>query len=184
MIFQEESWKNIHGKSLHHSVLFNLSLTLGKMPENWKVANISPIFKRRDWENCCNYRPISLLCIVSKVLERAVLNQIKSEILPLITQFQRGFLNGRSIETQLIQVYNHINLMLDSSEQTDIIYLDFSKALSLIISCYTNWDHLDLMGHSITGYVAMLTIESKELSSMRNTRSGAMSFRGFHGDLF
>ena len=110
------------------TVLFNLSLTLRKMPENWKLANISPIFKKGDRENCCNYRPISLLCIVSKVLERAVLNQIKSEILPLITQFQHGFLSGRSTETQLIQVYNHINSMLDSSGQRDIIYIDFSKA--------------------------------------------------------
>ena len=114
------------------TVLFNLSLTLGKLPENWKLANISPIFKKGDRENCVNYRPISLLCIVSKLLERAVLNQIKSEILPLITQFQHGFLSGRSTETQLIQIYNHINSTLDSSGQTDIIYLHFSKAFDSV----------------------------------------------------
>ena len=44
------------------TVLFNLSLTLGKMPENWKLANVSPIFKKGERKNCCNYRPISLLC--------------------------------------------------------------------------------------------------------------------------
>ena len=109
-------------------VLFNLSLTLGKMPANWKLANISQFFFKADRENCSNYRPLSLLCIVSKVLERAVLNQIKSEILLLITQFQHGFLSGRSTETQLMQVYNYINSTLDSSGQTDVIYLDFSKA--------------------------------------------------------
>ena len=112
--------------------LFNLSLSLGNVPESWKLANVSPIFKKGDKENCSNYRPISLLCIVSKVLERAVLNQIKSEILPLITQFQHGFLGGRSTETQLLHVYNYINSILDSSGQADIIYLDFSKAFDSV----------------------------------------------------
>ena len=62
------------------------------------------------------------------MLKRAVLNQIKSEILPLITHFQHGFLGGKSVETQLIQVYNHINAIFYSSGQTYIIYSDFSKA--------------------------------------------------------
>ena len=123
---------------------FNVSLSLGNVPESWKLANVSPIFKKRDKENCSNYRPIFLLCIASKVLESAVLNQLKSEILPLITQFQHGFLGGRSTETQLLHVYNYINSILDSSGQADIIYLDFSKAFDSvpIISCCVNYDRL------------------------------------------
>ena len=100
--------------------------------ESWNLANVRQIFKKGDKENCSNYRPISFLCVVSKILERAVLNPIKSEILPLITQFQHGFLGGRSTETQLLHVYDYINSILDSSGQADIIYLDFSKAFDSV----------------------------------------------------
>ena len=100
--------------------------------ESWNLANVRPIFKKGDKENCSNYRPISLLCVVSKILERAVLNQIKSEILPLITQNQHGFMGGRSTETQLLHLYDYINSILDSTGQADIIYLDFSKAFDSV----------------------------------------------------
>ena len=168
------------------TMLFNLSLTLGKMPENWKVANISPIFLKRDRENCCNYRPITLLCIVSKVLERAVLNQIKSEILPLITQFQHGFLSGRSTETQLIQVYNHIDSMLDSSGPTDIIYIYFSKAFDsvphhLLLHKLRSFGFNGTLYHWLCSYVnnrKQRVVINGEHSEWCNVTSG------FHGDLF
>ena len=108
--------------------LFNMSLSLGKMPENWILANITPVFKKGDKGQCENYRPISLLCIASKVFERVIISQIKNEIMPLITPFQYGFLNGKSTETQLLYVYSFINDILDISGQVDIIYLDFTKA--------------------------------------------------------
>ena len=54
-------------------------------------------------------------------------------IFPLITRFQHGFLGGKSVETQLIQVYNHIQSMLESSGQIDIIYLDVSNACDSVL---------------------------------------------------
>jgi len=53
---------------LHH--LFSLSLTEGVVPNDWKHHNIIPVFKLGDKSTVKNYRPISLLCNVSKVLER------------------------------------------------------------------------------------------------------------------
>ena len=56
--------------------LFNLSLQLGVMPTAWKEANITPVFKNGIDACVENYRPISLLCILSKVLERCIYNHI------------------------------------------------------------------------------------------------------------
>ena len=114
------------------TMLFNMSLDSGIVPNMWKRANVVPVFKKGEKTLCSNYRPISLLCIVSKVLERALLNQIKNEIIPLITKFQHGFLNGKSTETQMLSVFDNISKVLDDGGQTDIIYLDFSKAFDSV----------------------------------------------------
>lgn len=114
------------------TALFNLSLSLSTVPDQWKAAHVTPVFKKGDKELCCNYRPISLLCIISKVLERAILTHIYDQIKPLITKAQHGFLRGRSTATQLISFYNNVNTSLDSSIQTDTIFLDFSKAFDSV----------------------------------------------------
>ena len=54
--------------------VFNMSLALGVVPIQWKMANITPVHKREDPTLATNYRPISLLCTLSKVLERCVYN--------------------------------------------------------------------------------------------------------------
>ena len=60
-----------------------------------------------------NYRPISLLCVVSKILERCLLNKIYNELIHLITNLQHGFLKGRSTVTQLLSVLNLIVKNMD-----------------------------------------------------------------------
>ena len=61
--------------------LFNmpLSLSLGVVPAKWKFANITPVFKKDDSTITSNYRPISLLCVISKVLERCVFTVVPIE---------------------------------------------------------------------------------------------------------
>ena len=58
-------------------LLFNQSLQHGSLPEEWKLANIIPIYKKGDISNVENYRPISLLSVISKVLERCVLRKLR-----------------------------------------------------------------------------------------------------------
>ena len=60
--------------------LLNISLQAGIFPTSWKMANICLIFKKGDRTNCENYRPISLLSILSKIFERAICNIIYPEI--------------------------------------------------------------------------------------------------------
>ena len=112
--------------------LFNISLQTGTVPDSWKAANVTPVYKKGDKDSCSNYRPISLLCITSKVFERAILNNIYERLSNQITTSQHGFLRGRSTTTQLLSVFHKISESLDKSHQTDTLYLDFSKAFDSV----------------------------------------------------
>ena len=60
--------------------LFNLSLKTGNVPQGWKIANVSPIYKKGSKSDPKNYRPVSLTFIVSKVLEKVVCSQIAGHL--------------------------------------------------------------------------------------------------------
>ena len=79
-----------------------------------------------------NYRPISLLCVISKVLERCVLNRIIVRLQDLIADCQHGFRNGRSCVTNLLETLDYIGAILDRAGQVDCVYLDMSKAFDKV----------------------------------------------------
>ena len=112
--------------------LFNMSLELGSVPGNWKMANITPVFKQDDPSLVQNYRPISLLCTVSKVLERCVFNHCYPHLIQFIYHLQHGFLKGRSTETQLLEVYHDILASLACGKEIDAIYLELLKAFDRV----------------------------------------------------
>ena len=108
---------------LHH--LFSLSLSQHYIPLEWRTHLIRPIFKSEERQKVSNYRPISLLCVVSKVLERLVYNNIIGSSISL-TQF--GFLKGHTSLQQLLIFWNTVI----NFPQTDTIYLDFRKAFDSV----------------------------------------------------
>ena len=112
--------------------LFNKSLATGRVPVEWKQANVIPIHKKDRVEPVTNYRPISLLSIVSKVLEKSVFNSIYPFVHVLINNAQHGFLQNRSCVTQLLGVLHDIGKNLEPNKQTDMLYLDFSKAFDSV----------------------------------------------------
>jgi hypothetical protein len=83
-------------------LFFNKSLRIGVVPFDWKVANVVPAYKKGDQEFVKNYRPISLLSLVSKVLECYVFNTIKDHIFCRINPCQHGFLPGPNLSAQLL----------------------------------------------------------------------------------
>ena len=112
--------------------LFNHSLHTGQIPSEWKSANVTPVHKKDRKEPAENYRPISLLPILGKVLEREVCFRLYDHVKHQITKFQHGFLRQRSCVTQLLSVLHNIGQSLDKNIQTDIIYLDFAKAFDSV----------------------------------------------------
>ena len=113
-------------------MLFNKSLRLGKLPSDWKLANITPVFKKGGKSLISNYRQISLLSIVSKLCERCVLKKLLPDLVHLLSDLQHGFVQGRSCVTQLLSVLPDVGASLDAGEEIDVIYLDFSKAFDSV----------------------------------------------------
>ena len=72
------------------TMLFNKFLRFGIFPGDWKLANIVPIFKKGKRDLVENYRPISLLPVISKVLERCVLAGLRDHLSHLISRVQHG----------------------------------------------------------------------------------------------
>lgn len=93
---------------------------------------VTPVFKKDCKKYVTNYRPISLLPIISKVLEKCVLKQILPHFCDLLLELQFGFLKGRSCVSQLLTVLHEIGAVLDRGIETDVLYLDFSKAFDSI----------------------------------------------------
>ncbi len=114
------------------TMLYNMSLQKGCYPKSWKAANVTPVFKKGERENMENYRPISLLCIVSKVMEKCIYKKLIFHVKDLLHPLQHGFLKGKSTITQLLSVYEEIEKSLDGNIQTDVIFLDFSKAFDTV----------------------------------------------------
>ena len=88
--------------------------------------------QKGDKSQVSNYRPTSLLCIVSKVMERYIYNNVFKVVDPIINTNQHGFMNGKSCTTQLLTVYDKNGKHLDEGKQTDILFLDLSKAFDSV----------------------------------------------------
>ena len=114
------------------NALYNPSLSTGSFSSEWKHAHITPIFKNWSKNLLNNYRPISLLNSVSKLLERLVFDKVYPIVNPLISPNQHGFIRKRSVQSQLISNYDLIGNDLDKGVQNDIIFLDFSKAFDKV----------------------------------------------------
>ena len=116
---------------IHH--LFSLSLASHTIPSEWKIHSITPIHKSGDKSLVSNYRPISLLCIISKVLERIIYNHLSKFLLeqnPIyISQF--GFRKHHSTTQQLLYL-DRVHKSLNINAQCDVIYLDFRKAFDSV----------------------------------------------------
>ena len=78
-----------------------------------------------------NYRPVSLLSVISKVLERCVHNKFFSHISEYLYRMQDGFIRGKSTCMQ-IKFVDNLSKSLDNSQQINILYLDFSKVFGTV----------------------------------------------------
>ena len=112
--------------------LFSLCLNTSSLPDEWKIHKIIPIPKKGDLSDVRNYRPISLLSIVSKVLERIVFDKVLPFIGPKLSDHQFGFMKNRSSLSQLLLYFSDIFNSVENKRCADVIYMDFSKAFDSV----------------------------------------------------
>ena len=119
------------GHPLAH--IFNLSLKKGIFPNALKQSKVIPIYKGGDPELCDNYRPISLLNSISKILEKIVAVQLVNhlELNNLLNKFQFGFQKGKSTEQILLLVIDYISKAINEGEYCIGIFLDLKKAFDV-----------------------------------------------------
>ncbi len=115
--------------------IMNTSLETGIVPSEWKKATIVPIFKGGNREKPLNYRPVSLLSILMKILESFVRDKwveyLEKE--NIITDQQFGFREGRSCVSNLLSFYSRVVDVVDQREGwVDCVYLDFKKAFDKV----------------------------------------------------
>ena len=95
---------NLHPRVLKHrastiapslQLIFQKSIATGRVPSDWKQANVSPIFKKGERYNPANYRPVSLTCICSKILEHIITKHLRLHLnkYNILYDLQRGFWN-------------------------------------------------------------------------------------------
>ena len=115
-------------------VIFQQSLDTGKVPEGWKVADVVAIYKKGDRNTPSNYRPVSLTRISCKTLEHIVFRSIMEHLdhHGILNNFQHGFRKQHSCETQLVNTIEDLARGLNSTEQIDMLILDFSKAFDVV----------------------------------------------------
>jgi len=112
----------------------NLSLCTTTFPSDWKQAKVTPIFKEGVKSDVSNYRPISVLSIISKILERAVHNQLYTYLTNcnILSQSQSGFRSNHSTATTLLDVSDYILSNMNDGNVTAAVFLDLKKAFDTV----------------------------------------------------
>jgi hypothetical protein len=116
------------------NIIFNRSMRENVIPNDWKAAVVTPIFKKGTRTDPGNYRPVSLTSVPCKLLESIIKDKINSHLSEnkLINESQHGFIKGRSCATNVIEFMEVVTKAVDKGDSADIFYLDFSKAFDKV----------------------------------------------------
>ena len=114
--------------------MVNLSFTVGTFPDILKIAKITPIHKKECKLNFQNYRPISLLSVLSKIFEKTIYTRIYSYLVKnnLIFDKQFGFHSNYSTNHALISITERIKDLVDSGKYVCGVFLDHEKAFDTV----------------------------------------------------
>ncbi|GAB0183856.1 mitochondrial enolase superfamily member 1 [Grus japonensis] len=97
----------------------------GEVSEDWRKANVTPVFKKGKKEDPGNYRPVSLTSIPGKVMEQLILGVINKHVEEkvVIGSGQHGCSKGKSCMTNLIAFYDGMTSWVDEGRAVDVVYL-------------------------------------------------------------
>ena len=134
------------------TLLFQSSLKTGIVPQDWRTANVTPVYKKGERYRPENYRPISLTSIPCKIMEHIVTSTVMTfaEENNIICNEQHRFRRYHSCESQVLGLVDELSDDLEKGNQTDALIMDFSKAFDKV--CHSLLIH-KLQHYGITGEV-------------------------------
>ena len=114
--------------------LFNLSVHSGIFPDDLKTAVVVPIFKKGESTDKRNYRPISLLPVISKIFEKIIKKQMINFLAStnFLSPNQYGFRQGLSTEDALLKFYSCLMKNLDDKKLCACLFIDITKAFDMV----------------------------------------------------
>ena len=123
-----------HQISTPLAMLFNKSMQNGSIPDDWRKANVTPLFKKGSKFVPGNYRPVSLTSVLCKTMERLVKDKLIQhlEANEVISDSQHGFRKGKSCQTNLLEFMEKMTEWADNGSAIDVVYLDFAKAFDKV----------------------------------------------------
>ncbi len=158
----------IHVLSNPLSHIFNLSFAEGTFPDDLKIAKVTPIFKKDDPKYYTNYRPVSVLPMFSKILEKLTYNRLMKYINEnnILYKHQFGFRNAYSTYMAMILLEDKITQAMDNGEYTLGLFLDFSKAFDTInhTILMSKLHHYGIRGISLDWFQSYMTNRSQSVT--------------------
>ena len=160
--------------------LFRKCTDTGKLPQVWKSANLSALFKSGSKTDPLNYRPVSFTCILCKVYEKILRDEILYFVESKISPDQHGFVKGKSCLSNLLETMDSVMELIEEGIPVDILYFDFKKAfdrvphnrLILKLQCLgIDGKVLDVIKDFLIGRTFRVSVQG-EFSSFKDIFSG------------
>ena len=117
------------------TIIFDRLFLTGRVPDVWREAIVRPVYKNKgDRSSPLNYRPISLTCGTSKLMERMVCSEIQNflERNKLSCQHQHGFISRRSCLTSIVTTLKDFQQAVDRGSFVSVVFIDYTKAFDII----------------------------------------------------
>ena len=158
------------------SKLFNLSFATGVFPDILKVSSVSPLFKKGSKIHCGNYRPISLLSNISKILEKLMYTRLYRflNMYNILVECQFGFCANHSTSHALVSITEKLREALDTGHFACGVFIDLKKAFDTV-------DHEILIAK--LEHYGVRGIVKQWFSSYLHNREQFVSINGFKSSL-
>jgi len=116
------------------STIYQWFWSTREIPDDWRLANVTPIYKKGHKEDPEIYEPVRLTSVPEKVMKQIILNEITWQVQDKqgIRPRQHGFLNARSYLTKLLSFYDRVTRLVGEEKASDIVYQDFSKPFDTV----------------------------------------------------
>ena len=154
----------------------NCSFYSGTFPSSLKIAKVIPIYKKGNKKEISNYRPISILPVMSKILERLVCDRLTEHLdnLNVIIKEQHGFIQGKSTTSAILSFTDNIMKCFDEKNYTIGVFLDFTKAFETV-------NH-DILLHKLE-HIGIRNVSLSWFKSYLNARKQFVSYNDKNSSL-